>query len=343
MKNILSKVLIICVVFLSFSATTDNAFAKKAKYKFKIASLAPDGSIWMDNFNAFGKEVAEKTNGDVVFRTYAGGSMGDDLAMYRKMRVGQLNGGGFTMSGIAGIVPDFRVMAIPFLFNSYEEVDYVLDGLTPMFKEQFAAKGLHYLAFTEVGFVYAMSTKPVDTLEGLKSTKSWTPTGDSLSTDYLKNVGINSIQLSLPDVLSSLQTGMVETVYNSLYGSIVLQWFTSLKYINNVPSGYAYGAILLDGKKYNKLPKEYQVIIDEAAEKFFPPLIADTRKTNFESREVLTGKGLEFQTPTKEMITDLSSFTQQTIDQAIGELFSQEAYTQMQTLLDRYRSEVGNK
>ncbi|MGL1930966.1 MAG: TRAP transporter substrate-binding protein DctP [Desulfotalea sp.] len=344
MKTTLTKFFILCAVFLSIIVTAENVFAKeKAKYHFKIASLAPENSIWMKNFNDFAKEVSVQTNGEVGFRTYPGGSMGDDLAMYRKMRVGQLQGGGFTMSGIAGIVEDFRVMAIPFLFNSYGEVDYVLNGLAPMFKKKFDEKGLHYLAFTEVGFVYAMSTEPIGTMADFKATKSWTPSGDLLSTNYLKNVGINSTQLSLPDVLSSLQTGMIETVYNSLYGSIVLQWFTSLKYVNNVPSGYAYGAILLDGKKYNKLPKKYQDIIDVTAEKFFPPLIEATRKTNRDSKTVLMDKGLTFQEPSKEMVAELSSFTQQIIDESIGELFSKEAYNKMNTLLEKYRSQVGAK
>ena len=64
--------------------------------------------------------------------------MGDDRAMYRKMRVGQLHGGGFTMTGIAEIVPDFRVMAIPFLFRSYEEVDQVSASLQPLLKQRFS-------------------------------------------------------------------------------------------------------------------------------------------------------------------------------------------------------------
>ncbi len=79
------------------------------------------------------------------FRIYPGGVMGDDQSMYRKMRVGQLHGGGFTMTGISTVVPDFRVLAIPFLFDSYEEVDYVKAGLIPTFKERFQNKDWNLL------------------------------------------------------------------------------------------------------------------------------------------------------------------------------------------------------
>ncbi|CAG35173.1 TRAP transporter substrate-binding protein [Desulfotalea psychrophila] len=310
----------------------------RAKYSFKIGSLAPEGSIWITQFRAFAKEVTEKTDGEVGFRIYPGGIMGDDQAMYRKIRVGQLHGGGFTMSGIADIVPDFRIMAIPFLFNSYAEIDHVRKGLRPMFEERFANKGLRFLAFTEVGFVYAMSKARISTFAELKATKNWTPSGDRLSTGFLKTAGITPIQLSLPDVLSSLQTGMIDTVYNSLYGSIVLQWFTSIKYINTVPSGYAYGTILLDDKFFNKLPKNYQEIVNQTARKYFPPLIAKTRTTNAESKTVLEEKGISFLEPEAAMTEKLSSYQQEVINNSIGKLFSVEAYDKMAQLLKEHRS-----
>ena len=207
-----------------------------------------------------------------------------------------------------------------------------------MFEEGFANKGLHFLAFTEVGFVYAMSNSRISTFDELKGTKNWTPSGDRLSTGFLKTAGITPIQLSLPDVLSSLQTGMIDTVYNSLYGSIVLQWFTSIKYINTVPSGYAYGTILLDEKFLNKLPKNYQEIVSQTAKKYFPPLITETRKTNRESKTVLEGKGISFVEPEAAMVEKLSSFQQEVINDNVGKLFSVEAYDKMTKLLEEYRS-----
>jgi len=123
------------------------------KHLFKIASLAPAGSVWVEQFENFAKEVTEKTGGEVGFRVYPGGVMGDDQAMFRKIRVGQLHGGGFTMTGMATMVPDFRVLALPSLFASYDEVDHVIAGLLPAFGERFRDKELELVAVTEVGFI----------------------------------------------------------------------------------------------------------------------------------------------------------------------------------------------
>lgn len=315
-----------------------NGAMAAPKYLFKIASLAPDGSVWVTQFDKFTKEVTEKTGGEVGFRVYAGGIMGDDQAMYRKMRVGQIHGGGFTMTGIAPVVPDFRIMSIPFLFGNYGEVDAVSKGLLPLFKEEFNKQGLELIALTEVGFIYTMSIRPVVTTDELKKATIWIPAGDPLAATFIELIGLSPVQLSIPDVLSSLQTGLIDTVFNSLYGSIVLQWFTKARYITDNPFGYAYGVFLLDKKKFDKLPPQYAEIIRQSAAKHFSVLIDETRKSNQESYQVLEKQGVTFVKADPVSLTELQGFRQKTIDKALGNAFSKETYTKMMKILDAYRA-----
>ncbi len=307
------------------------------KYLFKTASIAPKGSVWVDQFEKFSKEIREKTGGEVYFRIYPGGVMGDDQAMYRKMRVGQLHGGGFTMTGISAYIPDFRVMAIPFLFESYEEIDHVRKGLLPTFEQQFRAKGLELISLTEVGFIYAMSTAPVNTLRDLQQTKNWIPTGDPISETFLNNLNITPVQLTIPDVLSSLQSGLIDTVYNSLYGSIVLQWFTKANYIVTLPYGYAYGVFAVDHKKFAKLPVSHQQVIHKAAENHFPPLLKSTRESNDASRGVLSKHGSTFIDIDAESLQILQQKRDETVSQLVPQAFSKEIYEQTTRLLQEYR------
>jgi TRAP-type transport system periplasmic protein len=314
-----------------------------AKYFFKIASLAPDGSIWVKQFQEFAKEVNEKSNGEVEFRIYPGGIMGDDQAMYRKIRVGQLHGGGFTMTGIADVVPDFRVMAIPFLFRSYEEVNKVRDGLVPYFKKKFNESELEFIAMTEVGFIYTMSTEPTASIDDLKKSKSWAPSGDPVTGTFLANLGITPIPLSIPDVLTSLQTGLVDTVFNSLYGSIVLQWFTKARYITDTPFGYAYGVFLLERKSFSKLPDNYAALIHSTAEKHFSILIDDTRKSNQESRQVLEQNGVSFIQAESNIVKELQLKRDKTIEQLLGNGFSAEVYNIAAKILEDSRQTASTK
>ncbi|NNK56207.1 MAG: TRAP transporter substrate-binding protein DctP [Desulfofustis sp.] len=310
----------------------------KPKHMFKIASLAPEGSVWVNSFKEFAAEVTEKTNGEVGFRIYPGGIMGDDKAMYRKLRVGQLHGGGFTMTGISEIVDDFRVMAIPFLFQSYEEMDKARKQLQPMFKERFAEKGLHLVAMTEVGFIYTFSNRPRVTIADLQAAKTWAPTDDPLTSAFLNNLKISPIALTIPDVLSSLQTGLIDTAFNSLYGSIILQWYTKAPFVTDAPYGYAYGAFIMNAKAIAKLSDVYLAVIEETADKYFSELIQKTRKSNEESRAVLISQGVKFIPTTPEELATLEQYRDQTIEQVRGKAFSEEIYQTLDQTLTELRS-----
>jgi TRAP-type C4-dicarboxylate transport system substrate-binding protein len=310
----------------------------KAAHTLKIASLAPEGSVWVDSFKEFAAEVSDKTGGEVAFRIYPGGIMGDDKAMYRKMRVGQLHGGGFTMTGIADIVPDFRVMAIPFLFHSYEEVDRVSAELQPLFRKRFSEKGLYFSAMTEVGFIYTFSNEPRLTVNDLQRAKTWAPSNDPLTSAFLNNLDISPITLSIPDVLSSLQTGLIDTAFNSLYGSIILQWYTKAPFVTDAPYGYAYGALILSAKAVDKLSDQQRAIIDEAARTHFGTLIDKTRQSNEESRAVLSNQGVTFVNTTAEVLDQLEAQRDRTIDQVMGSAFSEEIYTIVSETLNTMRT-----
>ncbi|MEA3348247.1 MAG: TRAP transporter substrate-binding protein DctP [Pseudomonadota bacterium] len=326
------------VLLFNLFMVVGEADAKRPKYLFKMASLAPEGSIWALRFDQFAQEVKEKSGGEVGFKVYPGGVMGDDRAMFRKMKIGQLQGAGFTMTGIGEIVPDFRVTGIPYLFQSYEEVDEVLEKLMPRQVEAFAKKDMVLIAMSEIGFIYTMSTIPISTLEDLRKSKSWSPEGDPVNLAFVKAVGISPIPLSLPDVLVALQTGMVNTVFNSYYGSIVLQWFTKIKYITDLPFGYAYGALVIDKKAFDRLPKSHLAIIREAAGKYFAgKLKYDTRRTNIEALETLKANGITVIPADPASNAVLAEFRDQAVAESVGKYFSAEIYNEMMTILEAYR------
>ena len=309
------------------------------RYLFKIATLAPDGSVWARHFQAFQDEVTAKSNGEIGFKLYMGGVMGDDRAMYRKMRIGQLQAGGFTMTGISETVPDFRIMAIPFLFRSYAEVDRVAEGLFPLFQKAFLEKDLVLLAMTEVGFVYTMSGEPVTTVAQLRASKCWAPENDPLSRSFLEDMGVTPIPLSIPDVLSSLQTGMINTVFNGFYGSIVLQWFTKTKYITDTPFGYAYGGLVFSKNAFDKLPPQHAALMETAAKKHFAGLLLDTRRSNEEALVTLKKNGIQMVPADKETLRQLLAVRdQKTVPRLVGTAFSKEIYEAATRVLTECRA-----
>ena len=327
----------ILLVFLGGSET----YAGTPKYLFKVASLAPEGSVWARRFRDFTREVEQKSSGEIGFKIYAGGVMGDDRAMYRKVRVGQLNGGGFTMTGIGEVVPDFRVLGTPFMFNSYDEVDRVKEKLMPRLETAFEEKGLVLMAVTEVGFVYTMSTTPITTLSELKQSKAWAPEGDPVSLALLETVGVTPIPLSIPDVLTSLQTGLINTTFNSYYGAIIMQWFTKISYITDIPFVYAYGAFVLDQKTFSRLPADYADLMKSAAQTHFNLLLDDTRKSNEEALKVLVDNGISLVKPTPMTKAELqNNYREKSVEKLVDDAFSKSIYTEAMQHLDDYHEEL---
>jgi TRAP-type C4-dicarboxylate transport system substrate-binding protein len=341
--NIFIKLFFCSFILLFLVINAGEVHAGKSRYTFKVASLAPEGSVWTKRFRDFANEVTEKSDGEIGFKIYAGGVMGDDRVMYRKMRVGQINGGGFTMTGIADIVPDFRVLGIPFFFNSYEEVDELKQKLFPRFQKEFDKKNMVLLAMSEVGFIYTMSQKPITTMDQLKKSKAWAPEGDPISTALLESVGLTPIPLSIPDVLTSLQTGLINTAFNSFYGSIVMQWFTRTSYITDIPFVYAYGAFLLDKKTFSRLPANYVQMMHAAAKKHFAKLLTDTRQSNKEALQVLQDNDISLVELTPESRTELLNYREMTVEKLVGDAFSKSIYQEAVEHLEKFRATQANQ
>ena len=148
---------------------------------FKVATLSPDGSFWMKTMREAGKEVEAATDNRVKFKWYPGGVMGDDKAVLRKMRVGQLQGAALPMGELLSFYPDSQAYGIPFLFNSYDEVDYVRSQLDDSLITGFAEGGMEVLGIAEGGFGYFLTAEPVRVPADLQQQKVWVPQNDVVS------------------------------------------------------------------------------------------------------------------------------------------------------------------
>ena len=260
---------------------------------FKVATLSPDGSFWMKTMREAGKEVAAATDDRVKFKWYPGGVMGDDKAVLRKMRVGQLQGAALPMGELLSFYPDSQAYGIPFLFNSYEEVDYVRSQLDASLIAGFAEGGMEVLGIAEGGFGYFLTNAPVRVPTDLQQQKVWVPQNDVVSARLAQSIGVTPIPLTLPDVLPSLQTGLIDTVAVSPIGAIALQWHTRVDYLTDIPLMYFCGVMSLSGKSFSKLSAEDQGIVREVFGKAFELIEARNRSDNVKAFDALMNQGVK--------------------------------------------------
>ena len=184
--------------------------------QIKLAVLVPEGTTWGNSLKKFSKDVEKETNGEVTFKVYYGGVSGDEPDVLRKIRIGQLNGGIFTGKTLGDIHGDVRVMETPFTFyHNQKKASSALEKMSPQFGQLLKSKGFVNLGFYEVGMVYLVSTKKVGNLNELKGIKIWSWEGDELVKAMIESLELVSVPLALPDVLSSLSTGIINAAYLS--------------------------------------------------------------------------------------------------------------------------------
>jgi TRAP-type C4-dicarboxylate transport system substrate-binding protein len=268
--------------------------AAPAKYEIKFASIAPDGSTWMNIMNELNDEIVEKTGGEVKFKFYPGGTMGDEKDVLSKMNFKQLQAGGFTSQGLGEVVPEVRLLNLPLIFQSYKDVDSVMTKMAPVFEQKFAQKGFIVLGWPEVGFVYVYTKNKVETLADLQKTKMWIWGDDILVGTLFHNLKIVPIPLSITDVLQSLQTGLIEGVYCSSLSAIAMQWNTKVKYMLDLKIANVPGGILINKSAWDKIPVKYQIIVKESCKKYFEKLTQMSRKENEDALNVLKKQGIVF-------------------------------------------------
>lgn len=284
------------MLILFIMLITDNVQA----VRLKIATLSPEGSMWMEKMRNGAKQVAQKTDNRVKFKFYPGGVMGDDKTVLRKMRIGQLHGGAVVGGSLSRFFPANQIYAQPMKFKSLAEVDYIRK-----YMDQYIIKGLDKAGFTTFGiigggFAYIMSQKPVPTVQALRKQKVWIPDNDKISQNSIRAFGITPIPLPISDVLTSLQSGLINTVAISPVGAVVLQWHTQIEYVTNIPLIYLYGILAIDKEKFLKIAEQDRKIVTQVMTKTSKAIETENIKDNIKAIQVLKNRGVTFLTPEQD-------------------------------------------
>lgn len=268
------------------------SFAARGQ-ELKIASVAPDGSGWMRAMRAGAEQVREATNGRVVIKFYPGGVMGNDAQILRRIRVGQLQGGAFTAGGLAARYAPLTLYGIPLIFRSLEEVDHVRALFDPVLQRGLEEAGFVSFGFIEGGFAEFMSNEPVRSVEDMARKKVWIPEGDDVSLLALQAVGVSPVPLPVTDVLTALQTGLLDVVASSPVAALVLQWHTKVQYVTNLPVAYSMGLVAIEARAYARLSSEDQATTRQIMTEVVNRLDDAARQDNEQALRAMRETGIE--------------------------------------------------
>nr|MDJ0941654.1 TRAP transporter substrate-binding protein DctP [Woeseiaceae bacterium] len=256
------KRFIIALTLIAFGAVANAA-------TLKIATVTPEGSQWMSDMRASAAEIKERTNGRVQIKYYGGGVMGNDTKVLGRIRIGALQGGAFTPGALASVYPDMNLYGLPLIFESEEEAAYVRERMDKKLLDGLEEAGFVSFGFAAGGFAVVLSNTPVSSLDDLKGKRVWVPEGDDVSYASMQALNLSPVTLPLTDVLTGLQTGLIDIVAISPIGALVLQWHTKVKYMTELPLSYTLGFMAVDKKAFSKLTTNDQNIVREVMERTY--------------------------------------------------------------------------
>jgi len=289
---------VLFIFFLLFLLPLTSWAQDKSKpYVIKWGTIAPENTNWGDAINKASREIEKQTNGRVKMVWYFGAVMGDEPDMIRKLRLNQLQGLALLSVGLSKIAPEMIAFSLPDLFRNYQEVDCVFERAWPLVEKVMAEKGFVVFGRADVGFSVLFSKNNLRTLDDFKKARFWTWEGLELDKAAARLFGVDKLTaLILPEVLTALQTGMVDTVYATYYTSIALQWNTQVKYMSDVTQfGGAYAPAMLVLKKdlFDSMPPDLQKIIKETCGKLMPPLREQLRQDEANAMNSLLKRGIK--------------------------------------------------
>lgn len=178
----------------------------------KLGTLAPDGSVWHDALLQVRQLWRDITNGELELRVYPGGVLGGEAEMVRKLQRGSLDAVAITGAGLPRLDPSVDVLNIPLLFDSYAELDHVRERIAPELERHLEKRRFKVLTWFDAGWIYLFTKSPVRTPDELRRLRLGISAGQPESEALFKEFGFNVVPLPATDMLTALQTGLIEAI-----------------------------------------------------------------------------------------------------------------------------------
>lgn len=327
------------ILLLTIAFTLPPITAEAGKKRIKIATVAPEGSIWWKTLKEADKRLRALSGGKMQLRIYAGGVAGDESALVKKMRIGQLQGAALTNIGLSSVQPATLVLQAPGLFRTWDELTATRAKLRHRLEELLAEKGFYTLVWGDVGFNRIFSTKKIRLPEDLQGTKPWCWTQDGSCQAFFTSLGVKPVLLGLPEVLPGLQTGLIDTYTVPPLAGVSVQWFTRSKYVLDYPMSVTIGAVLLTKTFVDSLTPEELAWLEQVGEELGPELSKSVLAGNKQAMAAIRKAGIEVITTDDAMRKAWIDAASKGAKAAVGKVYSQALLDEVVKAVSEHRQQ----
>lgn len=250
--------LLLVPAMLAFPVAVPCRAANAAPVVVKVGTVAPEGSVWHEALMRLRQRWRDASGGQVELRIFAGGVLGSEEELVRKLQRRSLDAVALSSAGLPVLDESFQCLNVPMLFESTENLAYVRAGAAPLIEKRIERRGFKVLNWAPAGWVQIFSKQAVRTPDDLRRMRVWTSAGDPSSERLYKRLGINAVPLPATDLLTSLQTGLIDAVPTMPLFALLDREYTvapNMTLLNWTPLN---SATLISTQTWARIPTELQ-------------------------------------------------------------------------------------
>ncbi|MGW8284669.1 MAG: TRAP transporter substrate-binding protein [Candidatus Deferrimicrobiaceae bacterium] len=308
----------------------------------KMATIAPEGSSWHRVLLDMGEEWKRISGGKVTLRIYPGGVVGDEEAMLRKMRVGQLQAAAISGLGLTFLDRSFYALHVPMMFASEEEFDYARSKLSPKLEKILEEKGFIVLNWGDAGWVRFFAKDPFTHPSEMKPMKLYLGAGDAMLTQLYKEAGFRPVPISIVDMLPSLQTGLVEAFNAVPLAALAFQWFALAPNMADLNWSFLSGATVIDKRAWMKIPEELRPKILKVSRDASKRLRREIRTLNENAVKAMVENGLKVNHISPSVEAEWRKLVEDIYPQIRGKIVPAEVFDEVRMYRDEFRNSPGH-
>jgi TRAP-type C4-dicarboxylate transport system substrate-binding protein len=238
--------------------------ARADEVTLRLGTMAPDGTSWARELNAFARDVELRTKGQVHIKFYFGGITGDEPGMGQRIRRGQLDGAASGGPLCESLAPSMRVMRVVGLLTTQSEATYVASRLWPVLEGEMHKNGMVGLGTSTLGPHIIFSRTPIRSMAELRKTRFWIWDRDDVLRYELEKLGANVLALPVADALRAYDEHQIDGFIAPASVALAFQWSAATRYVTDLRLDYITACMVIADRAFDPLPSPVRDVIRSA-------------------------------------------------------------------------------
>src|SRR5579862_9684524 len=303
----------------------------------RLGTLVPKGSPWHEILLNMGEEWKKASGGKIELRIYPGGEEGDEPEMVQKIRIKKLQAVALSGAGLSGIDADVTALEIPMMLSSYEELDYVRDHIANRLEKGLLQHGFVVLNWGDAGWVHFFTKQPAMRPDDIRKMKLCVLQGDNSTFELYKINGFNPVALAASDILTGLQTGLIDAFQSPPLIALANQWFGGAKNMLDIQFAQLVGATVISKDVWDKIPPPLQAQMMKSARSAGVALREEIRKAEASSIPLMQQFGLNVVHADPKAVAEWRQLSEAIWPKLRGSMVPADLFDEVKRLRDEYR------